>query len=71
MTIGNHNNELNARFHRNAVRETFHDLKVVCDEMKAMLDLPFWSSDEEGFYDELMHKRDRTIEKIKLQGMFL
>lgn len=70
-TIGNHNNELNARFHRNAVRQTFHELNVVCNEMNAMLDLPCWSSVEEEFYDELLSKRNRAIDKLKLQGMYL
>lgn len=40
--IGNHNNELNAAAHRRAVEQNFNALKVACDEMKAMLELPSW-----------------------------
>lgn len=40
--IGNHNNPLNAAFHRRAVEQHFHALKVVCNEMNLMLDLPSW-----------------------------
>lgn len=71
MTIGNHNNELNAHFHREAVKNTFHAFRVVGDEMKAMLDLPCWDDANEKRYDELMESRAGIINRLKLQGMFL
>lgn len=69
--IGNHNNELNAAAHRRAVEQNFHALKVVCDEMKAMLDLPSWDLQLEDYYDGLRVKRDDIINLLRLAGMFL
>lgn len=69
--IGNHNNELNAAAHRRAVEKNFHALKVVCDEMKAMLDLPSWDLQLEDYYDSLRVKRDDIINRLRLAGMFL
>lgn len=69
--IGNHNNELNAAAHRRAVEQSFHALKVVCDEMKAMLDLPSWDLQLEDYYDSLRVKRDDIINRLRLAGMFL
>lgn len=69
--IGNHNNELNAAAHRRAVEQNFHALKVVCDEMKAMLDLPSWDLQLEDYYDSLRVKRDDIISRLRLAGMFL
>lgn len=69
--IGNHNNSLNAAFHRRAVEQHFHDLKVVCNEMNAMLDLSSWDQQLEGYYDFLRAKRDGIINRLRLAGMFL
>ena len=69
--IGNHNNELNAAAHRRAVDQNFHALKVVCDEMKAMLDLPSWDLQLEDYYDGLRVKRDDIINRLRMAGMFL
>lgn len=69
--IGNHNNELNAVAHRRAVEQNFHALKVVCDEMKAMLDLLSWDAQLEDYYDGLRVKRDDIINRLRLAGMFL
>lgn len=69
--IGNHNNTLNAAFHRRAVEQNFHALKVVCDEMKAMLELPSWDLQLEDYYDGLRVKRDAIINHLRLTGMFL
>lgn len=69
--IGNHNNELNAAAHRRAVEQNFHALKVVCDEMKAMLDLSSWDLQLEDYYDGLRVKRDDIINRLRLAGMFL
>lgn len=71
MTIGNHNNELNARAHRNAVAENMTELRKVGAHMQHMLDMPSWSIDDEEFYDELLYKRDSLVERLKLAGMFL
>lgn len=71
MSIGNHNNELNALFHRNAVRETIHAYKTVCDEMDATLDLNYWDEITETFYSKLCIKRESIIQKLKIQGAFL
>lgn len=69
--IGNHNNELNARFHRNAVAENIHALKVVCDEMNDLLVLSEWDEKVESYYDELSSRRGVIINKLKLCGMYL
>lgn len=69
--IGNHNNELNAAAHRCAVEQNFNALKVVCDEMNAMLDLPSWDAQLEDYYDGLRVKRDDIINRLRLAGMFL
>ena len=69
--IGNHNNELNAAAHRLAVEQNFNALKVVCDEMKAMLDLPSWDAQLEDYYDDLRAKRDGIINRLRLAGMFM
>lgn len=69
--IGNHNNELNAAANRRAVEQNFHALKVVCDEMKAMLDLSSWDLQLEDYYDGLRVKRDDIINRLRLAGMFL
>lgn len=69
--IGNHNNELNAVAHRRAVEQNFHELKVVCDEMKAMLELQSWDLQLEDYYDGLRVKRDAIINRLRLTGMFL
>lgn len=69
--IGNHNNELNAVAHRRAVEQNLHALKVVCDEMKAMLELPSWDLQLEDYYDGLRIKRDAIINRLRLAGMFL
>ncbi|AEX26763.1 hypothetical protein KP36_006 [Klebsiella phage KP36] len=69
--IGNQNNPLNAAFHRRAVEQQFHALKVACDEMKAMLDLPSWDPQLEDYYDGLLVKRDDIINRLRLAGMFL
>lgn len=71
MTIGNHNNELNARAHRNAVRETFAEFKSIGDEMQMMLDMPTWHRINEEQYDILKERRDRIVASLKYQGMFL
>lgn len=71
MTIGNHNNELNARAHRNAVAENMAELRKVGSHMQHMLDMASWSMDDEEFYDELLYKRDSLVERLKLAGMFL
>lgn len=69
--ISNHNNALNAAAHRRAVEQNFHALNVVCDEMKAMLDLPSWDLQLEDYYDGLSVKRDDIINRLRLAGMFL
>lgn len=69
--IGNHNNELNSAAHRRSVEQNFHALKVVCDEMKAMLELPSWDLQLEDYYDGLRVKRDAIINRLRLTGMFL
>lgn len=69
--IGNHNNPLNAAFHRRAVEQHFHALKVVCNEMKEMLELPLWDPQLEDYYDDLRVKRDDIINRLRLTGMFL
>lgn len=69
--IGNHNNELNAAAHRRAVEQNFNALNVVCDEMKAMLDLPSCDAKLEDYYDGLRVKRDDIINRLSLTGMFL
>ena len=69
--IGNHNNELNAAAHRRAVEQSFNALKVACDEMKAMLELPSLDPQLEDYYDDLRVKRDDIINRLRLAGMFL
>lgn len=69
--IGNHNNPLNAAFHRRAVEQNFHALKVVCNEMNAMLDLSSWDAQIEDYYDGLRADRDNIIKRLRLAGMFL
>lgn len=69
--IGNHNNELNAAAHRRAVEQNFNALKVACDEMKEMLELPLWDPQLEDYYDDLRVKRDDIINRLRLTGMFL
>ncbi len=69
--IGNQNNPLNAAFHRRAVEQHFHALKVVCNEMNLMLDLPSWDAQLEDYYDGLRAKRDGIINRLRLAGMFL
>lgn len=71
MTIGNHNNELNARFHRNAVRDTIGMFKTVCDEMDVMLALPHWEPIHESMYDDLAKEKAEVICMLKIQGAFL
>lgn len=71
MTIGNHNNELNAQFKRNATAQDMHELKVVGDEMKAMLELAYWEPVHENRYDELNDERAKIIARLKRSGMFL
>lgn len=71
MDMGNHNNELNARFHRNAVRDTIAEFKSIGDEMQMMLDMPTWRRINEEQYDILKGRRDRIVESLKYQGMFL
>lgn len=71
MTIGNHNNELNARAHRNAIAQDMNALRVVGDEMQAMLDLTEWEPLHESRYDELNDERAKIIARLKLSGMFL
>lgn len=69
--IGNHNNELNAAARRRAVEQNFNALKVACDEMKALLELPSWDPQLEDYYDGLRVKRDDIINRLRLAGMFL
>ena len=69
--IGNHNNELNAAARRLSVEQNFNSLKVACDEMKAMLELPSWDPQLEDYYDGLLVKRDDIINRLRLAGMFL
>lgn len=69
--LGNHNNELNAMFHRNAVRDTIGMFKTVCDEMDEMLALPSWEPLHESMYDELAKEKAELIAMLKRQGMFL
>lgn len=69
--IGNHNNELNAAAHRRAVKQNFNALKVACDEMKALLELPSWEPQLEDYYDGLRVKSDDIINRMRLAGMFL
>lgn len=64
-------NPLNAAFHRRAVEQHFHALKVVCNEMNLMLDLPSWDAQLEDYYDGLRAKRDGIINRLRLAGMFL
>lgn len=71
MAIGNHNNELNARFHRNATAQDMHALRVIGNEMQAMLDLSEWDPIHESRYDELNDERAKVIARLKLSGMFL
>lgn len=69
--IGNHSNSLNAAFHRRAVEQNFHSLKVVCNEMNALLDLSGWDAQIEDYYDGLRADRDNIIKRLRLAGMFL
>ena len=69
--IGNHNNELNAAAHSRAVEQNLNALKVACDEMKAMLELPSWDPQLEDCYDGLRVKRDDIINRLRMAGMFL
>ena len=69
--IGNHNNELNAAAHRRAVEQNFNALKVACDEMKALLELPSWDLQLEDYYNDLLVKRDDIINRLRLSGMLL
>ena len=52
-------------------RATLHALKVVCNEMNLMLDLPSWDAQLEDYYDGLRAKRDGIITRLRLAGMFL
>lgn len=67
----NMNNELNARFHRTAVIDMFAKFKEVADEMKAMLELPLWYTEEERKYDRLKDERHSLVVQLKRAGMFL
>lgn len=71
MSIGNRNNEMNARFHRYAVEQNMIELRDVGNEMQTMLDLPSWSEQDESRYDELYSDYLAIIARLKLQGMFL
>lgn len=71
MTTSNHNNELNAQFHRNAVRDTMHALRNNGDAMRTMLDMDCWNVFDEERYDELYNKQRNLIAKLKTQGMFI
>lgn len=71
MAIGNHNNELNARFHREAVRKTMAEFVAIGEEMREMLNMPTWHRINEEQYDILKDRNDLLIESLKYQGMFL
>ncbi len=70
MTL-NMNNELNARFHRNAVIELVKEFKDVGDKMQNMLDLPYWGDTEENEYDKLKANHQSVLNRLKMAGMFL
>lgn len=71
MTL-NMNNELNARFHRNAVIDMFSQLKAVGAEIDFMLwETLQWGASEESRFDKLKDKRHSLVNQLKRAGMFL